>query len=260
MFTEEQRKALAEDLPDEHVKQREAGGRRQVSYLETWRAKDTANRIFGFGEWSYRTLDLVFIGEEDVERWVGDAPNKKRQEGVRVAYRATVQVKVNGVVYSDVGYGEDVSYTSDLQQHELAIKEAVSDGLKRALNPLGQQFGLHLYDKDNPQSRGDHGSGRRRQQQRGPAGPALVTERDIAGIHAHKTEKGLDDAQLHRLIPFIAQDASVTSIKKFPRRHVKALREAIDYMAEHPDDANDQLTEFELRGGPPGDEPSGIPS
>ncbi len=53
------------------------------------------------------------------------------------------------VTFSDVGYGDAVEYTNSyITVQELAMKEAVSDGVKRALKNLGDQFGLSLYDKE----------------------------------------------------------------------------------------------------------------
>jgi recombination DNA repair RAD52 pathway protein len=55
--------------------------------------------------------------------------------------------------FSDVGFGDAVDYSgSTISVQELAMKEAVSDAVKRALKNLGDQFGLGLYDAER---RGD---------------------------------------------------------------------------------------------------------
>lgn len=116
------------------------------SYIEGHDAIRTANEIFGIGNWSYQVKELVPLGEEPVER--GD------RQGYRAGYRAVVEVEVVGiksfpVTFSDVGYGDSMEYGgSRITVHELASKEAVTDGLKRALKNFGDQFGLSLYDKD----------------------------------------------------------------------------------------------------------------
>ena len=46
----------------------------------------------------------------------------------------------------DIGCGNGVSKSS-FDAHELAGKEAVTDGLKRAFRTFGEQFGNGLYDK-----------------------------------------------------------------------------------------------------------------
>jgi hypothetical protein len=50
--------------------------------------------------------------------------------------------------FSDYGYGDGTDKTNPGKAHELAIKEAVTDGLKRCAKNLGPVMGLALYDKD----------------------------------------------------------------------------------------------------------------
>lgn len=129
------------------VKQRRQGGR-QVDYIEGWSAIETANRIFGYGGWSYTVAELKQITKETVE--------KDGKSGWNIGYRAIVRVEIGGTlvgevmppsVCEDVGYGNSVSYQSEYDCHEGAGKEAVTDALKRALKKWGWQFGLALYDK-----------------------------------------------------------------------------------------------------------------
>jgi len=130
-----------------------------LSYIEAHDAIRTANEVFGIGGWGYEVVELTHLGTE---------PAKSRssgKEGFRVGYRAVVRVTVYGtqpnlnqtpaspsrppVTYSDVGFGDSVDYSgSTISVHELAMKEAVSDGVKRALKNLGDQFGLGLYDAE----------------------------------------------------------------------------------------------------------------
>lgn len=152
-FTAEVVEKLAAPLDPKRVQKREGGGGRQLSYLEGHDAIRTANEIFGIGGWGYRVDSLECLGEEPVT-------SKYDKAGFRVAYRATVRVEVNGVEYGDVGYGDAQEYTgSRLTPHELASKEAVTDGLKRCLKNLGDQFGLCLYDKLAPEHDGRNGNG-----------------------------------------------------------------------------------------------------
>ena len=101
-----------------------------------------ANRIFGFDGWSYTLMDCKPVMQ--TERKIGKAPNQK--DGWGVTYVATVRVMVDGVTREDVGAGH--GYDVDLGlAHESAIKEAVTDALKRGLRSFGNPFGLALYDK-----------------------------------------------------------------------------------------------------------------
>lgn len=137
------------------MSKRSGGGGKKLSYLEGWDVKQKANEIFGFGNWGYQVVDLVCLGDEPFT-------NSSGKEGVRVGYRATVEVWVRtdsalwGIVrYSDTGYGDAQEYNgSKITPHELASKEAVTDAMKRAFTSLGDQFGLCLYDKEAPEHDG----------------------------------------------------------------------------------------------------------
>ncbi len=144
---EELQKRLDEALDPLRVKKREGGGGRTLSYLEGHDAIRAANTIFGYGGWSMDAREIVHLGTEPFVTKAG-------KQGIRVGYRATVRVEVPalGCFYADTGYGDAIEYTgSELSPHELASKEAVTDGLKRCLMHLGDQFGLCLYDKDAPE-------------------------------------------------------------------------------------------------------------
>jgi DNA repair and recombination protein RAD52 len=68
---------------------------------------------------------------------------------------ATVRVYVPELqIYRD-GTGAGNGQSSNLfGAYELAIKEAETDAMKRALKSLGNQFGIELYDKDyDPQEK-----------------------------------------------------------------------------------------------------------
>lgn len=109
-------------------------------YIEGWFAIDEANRIFGFEGWSYTIMDCKCVSER--ERTIG----KGQKPGFGVSYVATVRVMVDSVTREDVGAGH--GYDADCgSAHESAIKEAVTDALKRALRTFGNPFGLALYDK-----------------------------------------------------------------------------------------------------------------
>ncbi len=117
--------------------------RKGMAYLETWDVLAHLNRIFGFGGWSkeVQACELIFEDKRSGEK-----------TGWDVAYRATVRLVVRdplGVVMKvseDVATGQAQNQPSRGDAHDLAIKSAVSDALKRAAKDLGNQFGLSLYD------------------------------------------------------------------------------------------------------------------
>jgi len=134
-FTDEQTKRLEGMLSPDRVKIRQG-----FSYITAWDATQTANDIFGFGAWDRETLDVRMIQDEV------DASNKHR-----VGYTCRVRISVRAgdtVVFRD-GTGAGQGINKDVfQAHELAVKEAESDAMKRALSQFGNQFGLALYDKE----------------------------------------------------------------------------------------------------------------
>jgi hypothetical protein len=125
-------KELDAQIPKKAVSKRDGGGKKQLSYLETYYVIDRMNQVFGHLNWSNETLELRQLTGSD-----------------RPSYIARVRVAVhlaNGrIVFKDgVGYGSD---KSGLNPHEMAAKEAESDAFKRAAKNFGISMGLGLYEK-----------------------------------------------------------------------------------------------------------------
>ncbi|SEU02517.1 RAD52 family DNA repair protein [Paracoccus homiensis] len=130
---------LARKLDPKHIKPAKQFGPKG-DYIEGWHAMAEANRIFGHGAWSYTVIKCDAVMQQ--ERKIG----KAQKDGWGVTYVATVRVTVDGVIREDVGAGH--GYDADLGlAHESAVKEAVTDALKRGLRGFGNPFGLALYDK-----------------------------------------------------------------------------------------------------------------
>lgn len=119
------------------------GGGGQLSYIEAHHAIREANRIFGFNGWSRETVQ--------VER-IATTPYKHRKTGADMMathYMARVRITVGNTVREGCGYGDGQAAVDQAgAAHELAIKEAESDAMKRALMTFGDPFGLALYEKD----------------------------------------------------------------------------------------------------------------
>ncbi len=134
--------ALDANIPKEVIETREQAGR-SLSYLSTWYVIDRLNQVIGQGNWSYsiNKLDKVFEGNQ----------TQRNGEVFATSYIAQVtlmaMIQNNKVEFTDVGYGDGTDKTNPGKAHELATKEAVSDGLKRAAKNLGRSMGLALYDK-----------------------------------------------------------------------------------------------------------------
>lgn len=132
-FTPEQTKELQKKLDPANVKPPAPG--KYGNYIEGWHAIAEANRIFGFDGWSY------------VVKSVSQTNCDQKQDGKwAVGYIAVVSVSAGGVTREDAGHGQGHGKSLG-DAHDSAIKEAVTDGLKRALRSFGNPFGLALYDK-----------------------------------------------------------------------------------------------------------------
>lgn len=133
MDWEKATKELQKKLDPKHVKTAE---KVFGAFIEGWHAIDEANRIFGYGNWSYEINTLVMACQ----------PTTNEKGNHSVTYQCQIKVSVGGVVREDVGYGSGHSKNIG-DAHESAGKEAVTDALKRALRTFGNPFGLALYDK-----------------------------------------------------------------------------------------------------------------
>lgn len=145
MFNDNQIKTLKNELDSSRVKTREKGNI-QLSYLEGFDIIETANSIFGFGNWSYSVSKLEQVSQEQ----------NQNQNNV-VCYKAVVRILIHNeshtqdVSREDVGFGTGVAKTL-ADAHEGAAKEAVTDAIKRCFRSFGNQFGNSLYDKSRNQN------------------------------------------------------------------------------------------------------------
>ena len=140
MFNDKQMKALQSELSKDRIKVRDKANIK-LSYLEGFDIIDTANNIFGYGNWAYTISSLEQVSQE-----------VNANQNVVICYKAIVKVDVYGIDHStmisrqDVGFGTGVA-RSLADAHENSAKEAVTDALKRSLRSFGNQFGNSLYDK-----------------------------------------------------------------------------------------------------------------
>jgi len=126
---------LEEDLDQSRVKTKKIKGRPDASYLESYDIINTANRIFGYGNWGTKIVDVKEV----------------KADGQSLA-TAVIELNVHGCLpHQDVGVVA-AAQTKDgpltPQALETALKGAVSDAMKRAFRHFGKQFGNDLYAKD----------------------------------------------------------------------------------------------------------------
>ena len=130
---------LNEKLDPKHVKKPSGNFGPKGDYIEGWHAIAEANRIFGFGGWSY---EIKHLSKDALTEATDNRGNPQWQ----AAYTCLVRVTVGDVIREDVGFGSGFAKQIG-DAVEGATKEAVTDALKRALRTFGNCFGLALYDK-----------------------------------------------------------------------------------------------------------------
>lgn len=134
-INQQQHDQLLKPLNESRVAKRGQAGR-QLSYLEAWDVKAHLIRIFGFGGWNAEVLEsnLAFEDKNEKGQW-------------NVGYKVTLRLHIPAL---DCTYTEAAVGSASLPQrgeaHDMAIKTAESDALKRAAINLGTQFGLSLYN------------------------------------------------------------------------------------------------------------------
>lgn len=137
-LNEEQVKYLLQPIAKSRVSTRSQSGR-ALSYVEAWDIKRTLIRVFGFGGFS-----VVADEAECVSHREGQGKSGHNHE-VCWKVRVTLSIPAIGAEYAEYAVGS--SSQPDLTEaHDMAIKTAESDALKRAAINLGTQFGLSLYD------------------------------------------------------------------------------------------------------------------
>jgi len=126
------------------------------SHMEAWDIRRHLIRIFGFGGHDTDLLESSLIAETSIPDYqkVGrnGQPYGPKYTAWTVIYRVAIRlaVKVDGVElghWHGIATGDAPNQPSRADAHDLALKTADSQALKRAATNLGDQFGLSLYNK-----------------------------------------------------------------------------------------------------------------
>ncbi|XP_058500988.1 DNA repair protein RAD52 homolog [Solea solea] len=128
--------ALRQRLGPEYISSRLAGGGQKVCYVEGHRVITLANEMFGYNGWSHS------ISQQNVD--FVDLINGKFYVGVSAFIKVMLK---DGSYHEDVGYGVSEGLKSKALSLEKARKEAVTDGMKRALKCFGNALGNCILDK-----------------------------------------------------------------------------------------------------------------
>lgn len=130
------------------VNPRRVGQVRGMAHMEAWDIRRQLIRIFGFGGYSIDTLALDLVAERENKtgersRWT-------------VVYRAQVRLTVYDADGKELSHWEDGAAGDSVNQpslgdaHDMAMKTALSQAMKRCATNLGDQFGLSLYNNGSP--------------------------------------------------------------------------------------------------------------
>ena len=156
--------ALAQPLDPALVSQRKGRAGRTYDYLEGHAVIDQANRIFGFGGWGFELVGDVTLREiETVDTKTGEVKTAS-------FYSAPVRVTVPGAPpRTDIGFNAVAE--DNAEDHETAIKGAVTDGMKRALRSFGVQFGNGFYGDQSAEEAGGRRTAARQTGRNGGGNP-----------------------------------------------------------------------------------------
>lgn len=123
------------------------------SHLEAYDVRAHLNRIFGFLGWSAETMkcDLVFETEIPAGEFKYRSGKTNALPIWTVSYKAQVCLVIHSLKgtanYTEFAAGEATNQPSRADAHDLAMKTAESQALKRCAVNLGDQFGLSLYNE-----------------------------------------------------------------------------------------------------------------
>jgi hypothetical protein len=130
------------------VNPKRIGQVRGMAHMEAWDIRRQLIRIFGFGGYSTETIALDLVAERETKQ--GD------RSRWTVVYRAQIRLTVYGPdrtvlgSWDDGAAGDSVNQPSLGDAHDMAMKTALSQALKRCAVNLGDQFGLSLYNNGSP--------------------------------------------------------------------------------------------------------------
>lgn len=144
---------LDSKIPRDVISERDGGGGRKLSYLEGWYVIDRLNKVVGQGNWSYETEEMRLVREGTIkDKYGNDVHTAHYIAKVTLNARLSPGVEDRSLysgwsTFSDYGYGDGSDKNNPGKAHELAVKEAVTDAVKRCAKNLGMSLGLALYDK-----------------------------------------------------------------------------------------------------------------
>ncbi|XP_039766645.1 DNA repair protein RAD52 homolog isoform X3 [Ornithorhynchus anatinus] len=139
--------ALRRRLGPEYINSRQAANGQKVCYIEGHRVIGLANEMFGYNGWAHSVTQQNVAGSPLLPASPDFVDLNNGRFSVGVCAFVKVQLK-DGSYHEDVGYGVSEGLKSKALSLEKARKEAVTDGLKRALRCFGNALGNCILDRD----------------------------------------------------------------------------------------------------------------
>jgi hypothetical protein len=122
-------KLLDAPIPRECISEKQASGRKKLSYISHRYIKERLNTVFGWDGWSYEVVDKQIF---------------ETKLSCFAHVRLTVMGSTGPVTRDGMALGFPANQDT-AQAFDFAIAESVTDALKRAAVSLGNSMGLELY-------------------------------------------------------------------------------------------------------------------
>jgi len=121
-----------------------------MAHLAAWDVRRWLIRIFGPTGWTIETISCDLIFEKETE-------TKAKRPAWYVGYRAQSRLTIRAVdggyeTFFEDGAVGDATLPTLGDAHDMAMKTALSQSLKRCAMNLGDQFGLSLYNNGSPEA------------------------------------------------------------------------------------------------------------
>lgn len=154
----ELKEKLDAKIPRAAISSRSAGNGVTLDYLTGFYVIARLNEVLGQGNWEYTVEDLSKVFEGEVNGRYATSYIAKVGLTANLSKEAKPATNPDGSIsyysrfegkayFSDYGYGDGTDKINPGKAHELAVKEAITDGVKRCAKNLGMSLGLALYDK-----------------------------------------------------------------------------------------------------------------
>ncbi|CAI5728836.1 unnamed protein product [Peronospora destructor] len=129
---------LHQKLGKDSLAYRPGPGGRKLTYIESCKVIELANRAFGFNGWSCHIVECKEeFKEKKGDRW-------------SIAYSSLVRIELkDGTSHEDVGFGSSDGQRDLGAALEQAKKASISDARKRALRLFGEYLGNSCYDREH---------------------------------------------------------------------------------------------------------------